>query len=61
MEGTRFVVSTPINFMPDPTHLRGFTKTEFIEHLERYYGTVEEVKYNGIQQVAWGFFNTDLL
>lgn len=54
--GTRFVISTPIGFMPDPNHCRGFTKHEFIAHIEKYYGIIEEIHYNHCQQTACGYF-----
>jgi len=51
-----FVISTPIGFMPDPTHLRGFSKNEFIKHIERYYGIIKDIHYTKIQQIAFGYF-----
>ena len=53
---TRWVVSTPIGFMPDPHHLRGFSKAQFIRHLERNYGVIKGISYNDCQQTAWGYF-----
>ena len=55
-QGTKYVVSTPIGFMPDPHHCRGFSKKGFIAHLEKYYGTIDSIHYNGIQQTACGWF-----
>ncbi len=52
-----YVVSTPIGFMPDPHHVRGFSKKKFHKHLENNYGPVQDVNYNsGYSQVAWGYF-----
>ncbi len=50
-----FVVSTPVGFMPDPNHVRGFSKNSFKRHIRRHYGTLEGVDYSsGYSQVAWG-------
>lgn len=52
-----WIVSTPIGFMPDPHHVRGFSKKKFIKHLEKHYGPVEDVDYrSGYSQVAYGTF-----
>jgi hypothetical protein len=54
--GTRFVVSTPIGFMPDPNHCRGFPKRAFISHIKKYYGLIKGIYYGQAQQIAWGYF-----
>jgi hypothetical protein len=52
---TRYVISTPVGFLEDPTHVRGFTKTQFVEHLEGLYGPLETLDYrSGYSQVAVG-------
>lgn len=52
-----YVISTPIGFMPDPHHVRGFSKKQFYRHLRKHYGPVAEVNYaSGYSQVAWGHF-----
>lgn len=52
---TRYVVSTPVGFLEDPTHVRGFTKTQFVEHHEGLYGPIETLDYrSGYSQVATG-------
>lgn len=56
MGKSSFVVSTPIGFMPDPAHLRGFKKGDFIKHLEKYYGKVKDIHYTDGQQIAFGYF-----
>jgi 2-polyprenyl-3-methyl-5-hydroxy-6-metoxy-1,4-benzoquinol methylase len=55
--GTKFVVGTPIGFMPDPNHCRGFSKKQFITHLEKHYGIIDSIHYNGIHQTACGWFH----
>ena len=57
--GTKFVVSTPIGFMADPAHCRGFSKRAFIKHVNKYYGKIRGICYTGCQQIAWGHFNYD--
>lgn len=55
---TAFLVSTPIGWMPDPYHLRGFSKREFKRHLKKYYGDSIEIDLSsGYSQVAFGYFN----
>ena len=56
-EGTKFIISTPLGFMTDPHHLRGFNKIEFIEHLEKYYGSIHDIHYTICQQIAHGYFD----
>jgi 2-polyprenyl-3-methyl-5-hydroxy-6-metoxy-1,4-benzoquinol methylase len=54
---TRFVVSTPIGFMPDPHHVRGFTKKKFRRHIAKRYGEPLEIDYaSGYSQCAFGTF-----
>ena len=54
---TRFVISVPIDWLPDPHHVRGFSKEEFKDHLRDFYGAPVEIDYSsGYSQVAWGYF-----
>jgi 2-polyprenyl-3-methyl-5-hydroxy-6-metoxy-1,4-benzoquinol methylase len=54
----RYVVSTPIGWMPDPFHVRGFTPEAFRSHLEKYYGPVTAIDLSsGYSQVATGLFS----
>jgi 2-polyprenyl-3-methyl-5-hydroxy-6-metoxy-1,4-benzoquinol methylase len=56
--GARFVISTPVGWMPDPNHVRGFSKRRFVKHLRKYYGNPEAVDFaSGYSQLAWGSFN----
>ena len=48
--GARWVVTTPIGFMPDPDHKRGFSPRLFRLRSELLYGAIEETGHNGIQQ-----------
>jgi len=55
---TTYIVSTPIGFMSDPHHVRGFPKKQFIKHLRKYYGNPLEVDYSsGYSQIAFGYFD----
>lgn len=49
---SKFIITTPIGFMPDPDHVRGFTPEEFVSHLTHNYGIIEKLGDNGIQQFA---------
>lgn len=52
---TRFVISTPVGFLEDPDHVRGFSKTQFVEHVEGLYGPIETLDYrSGYSQLAVG-------
>ena len=51
-----FIVSTPIGYMSEKYHLRGFSPCDFILHLETYYGTVKHIHFGKLQQVAYGYF-----
>jgi glycosyltransferase involved in cell wall biosynthesis/2-polyprenyl-3-methyl-5-hydroxy-6-metoxy-1,4-benzoquinol methylase len=51
-QGATFVVTTPIGFMPNPDHIRGFSPEEFKEHLIQDYGELIVTADNGIQQFA---------
>ncbi len=54
----RYVVSTPIGWLEDPTHVRAFGKRAFRRRLEHYYGPVQEIDYSsGYSQAAWGWWN----
>lgn len=50
--GANFIVTTPIGFMPDPDHVRGFSRTEFTDHLQLHYGSILRLGDNGVQQFA---------
>jgi glycosyltransferase involved in cell wall biosynthesis/Flp pilus assembly protein TadD/2-polyprenyl-3-methyl-5-hydroxy-6-metoxy-1,4-benzoquinol methylase len=50
--GASFIITTPIGFMPDPDHVRGFSQEEFGLHVQRLYGSVVTRGDNGIQQFA---------
>lgn len=53
----RYVVSTPIGWLEDPTHVRAFSKRGLRRHLARYYGPVASVDYSaGYSQAAWGWW-----
>ena len=55
---TIFIVSTPIGWMADPFHTRGFTKKQFKKHVKKYYGEPLEIDYcSGYSQIAYGYFN----
>lgn len=57
----RWIVSTPVGFLPDPHHVRGFEKDEFRNHLNRCYGPVSEIDYaSGYSQVAWGYWKQEV-
>ncbi|MDD2273743.1 MAG: glycosyltransferase [Desulfuromonadaceae bacterium] len=49
---SKIIITTPIGFMPDPDHVRGFTPEEFVSHLTHNYGIIEKLGDNGIQQFA---------
>jgi len=34
----KYVLSTPVGFMADPHHVRGFSRLEFLQHLDKLYG-----------------------
>lgn len=56
--GATFVVSTPIGWMEDPRHVRGFSVRQFEAHLARHYGKVAGIdRSSGYSQVAWGEFS----
>ncbi len=48
--GAKWVLTTPIGFMPDPDHKRGFIKSWFITRSRLLYGTVTATGDNTIQQ-----------
>ncbi|NVM54129.1 MAG: methyltransferase domain-containing protein [Candidatus Helarchaeota archaeon] len=55
---TIFIVSTPIGWMVDQFHVRGFTKKQFKNHLKKHYGEPLEIDYSsGYSQIAYGYFN----
>ncbi|MCK4785708.1 MAG: glycosyltransferase, partial [Desulfobacteraceae bacterium] len=51
-QGATLIITTPIGFMPDADHVRGFTTLEFRDHLEQYYGKILKRGNNSIQQFA---------
>lgn len=54
---TRYVVSTPIGWLADPHHVRGFSKEQFRRHLARRYGPPIEIDYaSGYSQSGFGLF-----
>jgi len=54
----RYIVSTPVGWMPDAFHVRGFSKRQFRKHLGRAYGDIELVDFgSGYSQLAVGKFN----
>lgn len=56
-DNTCYIISTPIYWMDDHSHVRGFSKTEFKKHLNRYYGEPEIIDYSvGYRQIAIGKF-----
>lgn len=56
-ENTYYIISTPIYWMDDPYHVRGFSKSEFKKHLRRYYGKPSTIDYSvGYRQIAVGRF-----
>jgi 2-polyprenyl-3-methyl-5-hydroxy-6-metoxy-1,4-benzoquinol methylase len=58
-ENTRYIISTPIDWMDDPYHVRGFSKMEFERHLRLYYGAPIEIDYSSdYRQIGIGRFAT---
>jgi 2-polyprenyl-3-methyl-5-hydroxy-6-metoxy-1,4-benzoquinol methylase len=56
--GARYIVSTPIGWMHDAYHVRGFSKRQFRKHLGRDYGEIELVDFaSGYSQLAVGKFH----
>lgn len=45
-----FIITTPIGFMNDPTHIRGFSKIACILHILLFYGDILKTQNNSIQQ-----------
>jgi 2-polyprenyl-3-methyl-5-hydroxy-6-metoxy-1,4-benzoquinol methylase len=57
-KNTFYIISTPIYWMDDPYHVRGFSKSEFKKHLRRYYGEPQIIDYSvGYRQIAIGRFS----
>ncbi len=54
-----FVITTPIGFMPDPDHVRGFSPAEFNGHIDGRYGRLLTLADNGIQQFAVAVHDPD--
>jgi glycosyltransferase involved in cell wall biosynthesis/2-polyprenyl-3-methyl-5-hydroxy-6-metoxy-1,4-benzoquinol methylase len=50
--GATAIITTPIGFMSDPDHVRGFSPSQFREHLQQHYGKIIKTDSNGIQQFA---------
>ena len=56
-ENTIYIISTPIGWLPDKYHIRGFSKKEFEKHLKKYYGNSSVIhRINGYSQIAYGKF-----
>lgn len=55
---TAFIISTPIGWLSDPYHVRGFSKRKFKQHLKKYYGAPIEIDYSsGYSQIVFGYFD----
>ena len=46
----KFIISTPIGFMPSPTHIRGFSPIACVIHILLFYGNILKKSDNGTQQ-----------
>ena len=54
---TSFIISTPIGWLSDPYHTRGFSKQELIKHVQKHYGKPIEIDYaSGYSQSIFGYF-----
>lgn len=54
-KGCKFIISVPLGHFPDPTHVREFNKTDFINHIESNYGNITKLDYSsGYSQIAYG-------
>ena len=47
---TRFIITTPIGYMVDPDHIRGFSRIACKIHILFLYGNIQKIADNGIQQ-----------
>lgn len=47
---TRFIITTPIGYMVDPAHIRGFSRIACKIHILFLYGNILKISDNGIQQ-----------
>jgi 2-polyprenyl-3-methyl-5-hydroxy-6-metoxy-1,4-benzoquinol methylase len=55
--GSSYIISTPIGWLNDKFHVRGFSQESFIKHLKKYYGVPVNIDYSsGYSQVAYGRF-----
>ena len=55
---TAYVISVPIGWLPDPHHVRSFSRSAFLKHLAAYYGKPLKIdSSSGYSQVAWGYFD----
>jgi 2-polyprenyl-3-methyl-5-hydroxy-6-metoxy-1,4-benzoquinol methylase len=55
---TIYIVSTPIGWLEDPHHVRGFSKRNLKRHLKRFYGEPIDIDYSAeYSQSAFGYFN----
>jgi SAM-dependent methyltransferase len=52
-KGGRWLITTPINFMPDPDHVKGFMRWYFRLRVRLLYGSIVELGENTDQQFAW--------
>lgn len=56
-ENSKFIISTPIGWLDDPHHVRGFSKAGLMKHVEKYYGNITKIDYtSGYSQVVIGNF-----
>jgi 2-polyprenyl-3-methyl-5-hydroxy-6-metoxy-1,4-benzoquinol methylase len=56
---TCFIISTPIGWLSDPFHTRGFSQKEFVRHVKKYYGKPLELNFEShYSQSAFGYFKT---
>lgn len=54
---TFFIISTPIGWLPDSCHSRGFSQKEIIKHVKKYYGEIKEIDLSaGYSQSIFGNF-----
>ncbi len=54
---TSFIISTPIGWLSDAYHSRGFSQKEIIKHVKKYYGEIVEVDSSaGYSQSVLGHF-----
>lgn len=55
VKGCKFIISVPLGHFPDPTHVREFSKENFIDHIRKLYGDITKIDYSsGYSQIAYG-------